>query len=114
MTYKLAIIDLLNIDKSILESYNSHFAVYTGISTEDTRKGTTFRTLYDSKEPDSKINGVFKIEQIIELGRETDTISKGYNAVVFISSNISIEDIIRRIEINEKGNFKNLCYLSTE
>ena len=110
---QLAILDLLNIDKSILESYKSHFAIYTGITTQDIPKGTVFRTLYDSKEPDKRVYGEFKIEQIVELGRKTDIISNGYNAIVFISSNISIEEIIRRIEINENGNFKNLCYLST-
>ena len=112
MDYKISIVDLLKVDHQVLNKKNSDFAIYSGISDYDIPLGTIFNTLFDSKSVDKKINGEFKIENIIIFNRESSCVLKDYHAIIFISSNIKLKQIISYMNMNDKGNFINICHLT--
>ncbi|WP_281989948.1 hypothetical protein [Aquimarina aggregata] len=113
MKHKISILDILQVDGKILKEKESNMACYTGIITENIPKKTLFKYLYDKSNPRTLIEGDFTIKYIEILSKPSEELVSGYNALVFIKSNIDIETMKNLINLDEKDNITSIYELST-
>lgn len=106
--YRISIIDFLKIDDKILNNYNSNFACYTGIVEHSIPLGTSFKYLYDRTNPSVVLEGSFTIKYIEILSKPSENLISGYNAVLFMESNVAFEEISKTLELNTDGNVSNV------
>ena len=74
-----------------------------------------FNYLIDSKNPNMFIKGDFEIVKILVLMKEADRIIKDYNAIIYVLSNISFENMKEQMIFKDDySDFKNICFLQRE
>lgn len=112
MKTKLSIIDFIKEVELPGSRYEHNYVFYTGIADQEIVINTVFAYLRDFKEPENVVEGKFEIELIKVMSKSTDTIPKGYNALVFVGSNIDLDKIKNTIKFNQQGNIEHVCILT--
>lgn len=113
MNVRLNIIAFIKEAKLPDSKYANGYVFYTGLAEQDIPRYTVFTSLQDANEQENILEGVFELELITVMSKNSEIIPQGYNAVIVVSSPISLKQIKEKIEFDDKGNLRNLCILAT-
>jgi hypothetical protein len=114
LNISLSVLDLILDQEKKLANYEVDFIFYTGLSVFNIPLQQKFNYLYDFKDPEKIIRGQFKVEYIQVLMEECDHIPKGYNALIGIKTDVTLEDLKKNLPFKEDGNLMNVCRFSME
>lgn len=108
---KIPLIDFIKLDDKpdLFNKYD--FAFYTGINKFEVPVNSKFNCLFDNKSG-NYIFGDFEIKRIEILQKPFDTTLIDYNAIIYLSSSVKLDYFKSSLDLNEKGNIKNVWILS--
>ncbi len=112
MKHTVSVLDILQIEDIVLKEKESTIACYTGIITENIPKESSFKYFYDKSDPKILVEGDFTIKYIEILSKPSEELVSGYNAVIFIKSNVPLETIKSSVKLDDNGNIVNVYELS--
>lgn len=112
MKHKIPILDIIKIDESILRKKGSNIAFYTGMLESNIPIRTSFKYFYDKTNHNVLLEGDFIIKHIEILSKPSQELVKGYNAVIFVKSNMKYGAIEDLLTLDKTGNLKNVFEFS--